>query len=209
MCGGYEYAFDDLIIYVATLSCRFASPKWWIKCDKKGILKSSKTEKRCIAMMFAEKLQKLRKQNGLSQEQLAEKLFVSRQAVSKWEMGTIPDMENMVKIAKYFDCSLDYLLNDEDADCKRNEDIQCANIGRKNIIQKVVSISSVTIGVILCLLMPLFARLYQAFEFANEHQCLTNAFDYIWRFPLLGVLLIAIIFIGVGITLLYLTFRKR
>lgn len=42
-------------------------------------------------MTFAEKLQKLRKQNGLSQEQLAEKLNVSRQAVSKWEMGTIPD----------------------------------------------------------------------------------------------------------------------
>lgn len=39
-------------------------------------------------MTFAEKLQKLRKQNGLSQEQLAEKLNVSRQAVSKWEMGT-------------------------------------------------------------------------------------------------------------------------
>ena len=37
-------------------------------------------------MTFAEKLQKLRKQNGLSQEQLAEKLNVSRQAVSKWEM---------------------------------------------------------------------------------------------------------------------------
>ena len=55
-------------------------------------------------MTFAEKLQKLRKQNGLSQEQLAEKLNVSRQAVSKWEMGTIPDMENMVKLGRYFDC---------------------------------------------------------------------------------------------------------
>ena len=43
------------------------------------------------AMKFGEKLQKLRKENGLSQEQLAEKLNVSRQAISKWEMGTIPD----------------------------------------------------------------------------------------------------------------------
>ena len=64
-------------------------------------------------MTFAEKLQKLRKQNGLSQERLAEKLNVSRQAVSKWEMGTIPDMENMVKLGRYFDCSLDYLMKDE------------------------------------------------------------------------------------------------
>ena len=46
-------------------------------------------------MKFGEKLQKLRKENGLSQEQLAEKLNVSRQAISKWEMGTIPDMENV------------------------------------------------------------------------------------------------------------------
>ena len=55
-------------------------------------------------MKFGEKLQKLRKENGLSQEQLAEKLNVSRQAISKWEMGTIPDMENVVKIGRYFDC---------------------------------------------------------------------------------------------------------
>ena len=73
-------------------------------------------------MTFAEKLQKLRKQNGLSQERLAEKLNVSRQAVSKWEMGTIPDMENMVKLGRYFDCSLDYLMKDEvDTDTIRTQ----------------------------------------------------------------------------------------
>ena len=55
------------------------------------------------AMTFAEKLQKLRKQNGLSQEQLAEKLNVSRQAVSKWEMGTIPDMQHMVTTGRQFE----------------------------------------------------------------------------------------------------------
>ena len=45
--------------------------------------------------MIGQKIRKFRKGCGLSQEQLAEKLNVSRQAVSKWEMGTIPDMENM------------------------------------------------------------------------------------------------------------------
>lgn len=49
-------------------------------------------------MTFSEKLQRLRKVNGLSQEQLAEKLNVSRQAISKWEMGAIPDMDNVIKI---------------------------------------------------------------------------------------------------------------
>lgn len=63
-------------------------------------------------MTFSEKLQFLRMHNGLSQEQVAEKLNVSRQAVSRWELGAIPDMENVIKISNYFDCSLDYLMND-------------------------------------------------------------------------------------------------
>ena len=64
-------------------------------------------------MTFGEKLQNLRKQNHLSQEKLAEKLNVSRQAISKWEMGAMPDMDNVIKISNFFDCSLDYLLNNE------------------------------------------------------------------------------------------------
>lgn len=63
-------------------------------------------------MTFGEKLLFLRRQSGLSQEQIAEKLNVSRQAVSRWEAGSIPDMENVVKISGFFDCSLDYLMND-------------------------------------------------------------------------------------------------
>lgn len=64
-------------------------------------------------MTFSEKLQRLRKGNALSQEQLAEKLNVSRQAISKWEMGAIPDMDNVISISRFFDCSLDYLMNNE------------------------------------------------------------------------------------------------
>ncbi len=63
-------------------------------------------------MTFGEKLLFLRRQSGLSQEQIAEKLNVSRQAVSRWEAGAIPDMENVIKISSFFDCSLDYLMND-------------------------------------------------------------------------------------------------
>ena len=61
-------------------------------------------------MTLGEKIYKLRKQHGLSQEQLASKLGVSRQTVSKWEMGTSPDLDNVVKIADFFACSLDYLM---------------------------------------------------------------------------------------------------
>jgi len=65
-------------------------------------------------MTFGEKLQSLRKQKGLSQEQLASQLTVSRQAVSKWELdSSLPDTENVVRISKLFGVSTDYLLYEE------------------------------------------------------------------------------------------------
>lgn len=65
-------------------------------------------------MTFGEKLQKLRKQQGLSQEKLAERLGVSRQAVSKWELGdSLPETENIKQLNKLFGVSIDYLLIDE------------------------------------------------------------------------------------------------
>ena len=64
-------------------------------------------------MTFGEKLLTLRKQSGLSQEQLAEKLSVSRQAVSRWENeGILPDCGNLLELSRLFGVSTDYLLND-------------------------------------------------------------------------------------------------
>ena len=65
-------------------------------------------------MTLAEKIQALRKQSGMSQEQLAEKITVSRQAVSKWELGeSFPDIDNVVQLSKIFSVSTDYLLEDD------------------------------------------------------------------------------------------------
>lgn len=62
-------------------------------------------------MNFSEKLKEIRKNEGLSQEQLAEKIGVSRQAITKWETGKgLPDVENMVIIAEIFKTTLDELL---------------------------------------------------------------------------------------------------
>ena len=69
---------------------------------------------RGIVMKFYEKLIKLRKKKGLSQEDLADVLDVSRQSVYKWEAGVnMPDMQKLEKITKYFDVTYDYLLNDQ------------------------------------------------------------------------------------------------
>ncbi len=65
-------------------------------------------------MIFAEKLQTLRKGNGMSQESLAEALGVSRQAVSKWESGqSYPEMDKMIALSNLFHVSMDYLVKDE------------------------------------------------------------------------------------------------
>ncbi|MDO4829984.1 MAG: helix-turn-helix transcriptional regulator [Clostridia bacterium] len=62
-------------------------------------------------MTLSEQLRTIRKKSGMSQEQLAEKLSVSRQAVTKWETGAgIPDIENIMAISALFDISLDTLL---------------------------------------------------------------------------------------------------
>lgn len=66
-------------------------------------------------MEFREKLQNLRKSQGMSQEKLAELLNVSRQAVSKWESGQgYPETEKLIKISEMFNVSLDYLLKTEE-----------------------------------------------------------------------------------------------
>lgn len=65
-------------------------------------------------MILADKIIKLRKKNGWSQEELAEKMQVSRQAVSKWEGAqTIPDIEKILMLGSLFGVTTDYLLKDE------------------------------------------------------------------------------------------------
>lgn len=67
-------------------------------------------------MTFAEKLKSLRRQSGISQEKLAEKLGVSRQAITKWETDAgIPDIENLMRISRLFDISIDELLSNDKA----------------------------------------------------------------------------------------------
>ena len=73
-------------------------------------------------MPFAKKLKNIRKQAGLSQEQLAEKLNVSRQAITKWETETgLPDIENVMAISALFDVSIDELLSNEKCINKKDD----------------------------------------------------------------------------------------
>ena len=82
--------------------------------------------------MLGEKILRLRKARGLSQEELAGQLTVSRQAVSKWELGeSVPDTENVVQLSKIFCVSTDYLLHD---DYKDDGDIPAVKVKTENLL---------------------------------------------------------------------------
>ena len=100
-------------------------------------------------MKLSEKLYSLRKKSGLSQEQLAERLDVSRQAVSKWESGvSVPESEKLVVISSYFNVSVDYLLKDELDSPDANEPTSSQ---RKTEISRCVGLGLCILG-FLCLI---------------------------------------------------------
>ena len=85
-------------------------------------------------MTLSEKLQSLRKAAGLSQEALAERLNVTRQAVSKWETGEgKPDIDNLLPLAKLLGTTVDYLLDDgaEEAQPQPEPRPQTESVGRE------------------------------------------------------------------------------
>ena len=90
-------------------------------------------------MDLAERLTLLRKENGISQLELAEKLGVSRQAVSRWETGaSIPSTDKLISLSKLYSVSMAYLIGEEDAtqknDIEVNLDIAQQEPGKKKVL---------------------------------------------------------------------------
>lgn len=95
----------------------------------------------------------LRKRAGLSQQELAEKLYLSRQSISKWESGTgVPSTENLVSIGKLFHVSLDVLLDDE-ADLQDNFERNPTELVRSAECRKSSRINQVLIAICVFLLL--------------------------------------------------------
>ena len=74
---------------------------------------------------FSENIKKIRKEHNLSQEQLAEELGVSRQAISKWESGAAyPEMDKIITICKKYNCNIDDLLHSDIKEVKGEEEVK-------------------------------------------------------------------------------------
>ena len=107
-----------------------------------------------VAMDFSEKLQELRKQKSLTQEELAQKLYVSRTAVSKWESGRgYPNLDSLKDIAKFFSITIDELLSG-------NEILKIAenDIKRKQNSLLDLFFGLIDISALLLLFLPFFAE---------------------------------------------------
>ena len=97
-------------------------------------------------MMLGENIRNLRKENKMSQEQLAEKLDVSRQSISLWENGqTTPSMDNIIAIADIFGVSTDVLLKDSFEEISDNENVKEFKQRKKELFVALISIVVVII----------------------------------------------------------------
>lgn len=105
-------------------------------------------------MEFNEKLQQLRKQNDMTQEQLAELLYVSRTAISKWETGKgYPNIESLKSISKLFSVSIDELLSGEEL-------ITLAVNENRSNIHKIFGLinAALDLAVIAFIFLPLYGK---------------------------------------------------
>ena len=104
-------------------------------------------------MNFNEKLQQLRKQKGLTQEQLASSLYVSRTAISKWEAGRgYPNLDSLKEIAKFFDITIDELLSGDELLIAAQEDNKRVQKNFLDLIYGLLDISA-----LMLFFLPFFA----------------------------------------------------
>lgn len=125
-------------------------------------------------MILADKIINLRKKNSWSQEELAEKLGVSRQSISKYEGAqSIPDMDKILKLSKIFGVTTDYLIKDEiEAPEFLDEDYEESKMRKVSmemasdyLALKEISAKNLALGVSLCIISPiLLVILSQAYE---------------------------------------------
>ena len=105
-------------------------------------------------MEFNEKLQKLRKQKGFTQEELSEKLFVSRTAVSKWESGRgYPGIDSLKEIAKLFGVTIDELISSDELLSVAEEDTKQKESHFRDVVYGLFDVS-----VLVLLFLPLFGQ---------------------------------------------------
>ena len=105
-------------------------------------------------MEFHEKLQELRKKHGLTQEELAKELFVSRTAISKWELGKgYPSIDSLKEISRFFSVTIDDLLSSEELITAASSENRSNHENLTDMLVGIVDVMN-----IMSVLLPLFPK---------------------------------------------------
>ncbi len=149
-------------------------------------------------MEFGEKLRILRKENKMSQEKLAERINVSRQAISKWEQGmSIPDTDNIVRLSKFFQVPIEFFLLDEDEPFEEIS-TDAKEVTQQKEIEKFDFIIIIAVGFGIEILAVLFTYVVQYLDMEQNGSCYTNNFEYLRHFPMIILIIIGLILMGIG-----------
>ena len=125
-------------------------------------------------MKMPDKIIKLRKANGWSQEELAEKVDVSRQAISRWENGTaLPDAQNVLQISKLFHVTTDYLLND---DYESDDDIPAVQTATRETKDLYIKKKQHHLIAAICFTIASFCWLLSVLIYVNDDQLVLSYF---------------------------------
>ena len=158
-------------------------------------------------MILADKIIRLRKKNGWSQEELADKMNVSRQAVSKWEAAqTTPDLEKILLLGNLFGVTTDYLLKDELVDEEFVEGVDETPIRKISLAeandyleQRKNASVQIAIATLLCIISPILIFLLLAFSECTSIPITENLAVGIGMVALFSLVTIAVvIYIRVG-----------
>ena len=118
-------------------------------------------------MEFNKKLQELRKENGITQEELSKILYVSRTAVSKWESGRgYPNLDSLKRIAEYFNVTVDQLLSSRELLTVAESDSKKKRQFLLSIIYALVDISFLTFFIIPFFAERIDGKIYQVTLFS-------------------------------------------
>lgn len=159
-------------------------------------------------MILADKIIRLRKKNGWSQEELADKMNVSRQAVSKWEAAqTTPDLEKILQLGNLFGVTTDYLLKDELVDEEFVEGVDETPIRKISLAeandyleQRKNASVQIAIATLLCIISPILIFLLLAFSECTSIPITENLAVGIGMVALFSLVTIAVvIYIRVGL----------
>ena len=152
-------------------------------------------------MEFNEKLQELRKQKGLTQEEFAEKLYVSRTAISKWESGRgYPNIESLKAIAKFFSVTVDELLSSGEVLTIAEEDSKRKEKHFRDLMYGLLDI---------CIAMLLFLPFFAQKADGTVQGVSLIALDGVQPYLKIAYLVVVILMIAMGILILALQNCQR